>query len=369
MVFFACESLLTNHNLIIYYLSHKIKEKFFMEKGLDMKGIKILGTGSYMPPTVVSNDDFAKFLDTSDEWIYTRTGIRERFYSTDKLNFQMAAEAAKAALDNSGVGAEEIDLIIVSTCSTDFFYPNTACLVQNIVGAKNAACIDVNTACTGFISALDMARRYLCTGDCNKILIVASEFLSRMQDFTDRTSCFLFGDGAGAVVVEGSDKPFYSVLGAKGDMLDALYCRIQYSGKFPAEGFDNYDRDIKDKLDTEAKNIYLQMDGKAVYRFAVDAMADSFKRVCEKAGVKSGDIDVLIPHQANIRIIQAALKSMDIPQEKIYINLDKHGNTSSACIPTILDELNRRGDLKSGSKMALVGFGAGLTYGSIYMEL
>lgn len=334
-----------------------------------MKGVKILGTGSYMPPTVITNDDFAKFLDTNDEWIYSRTGIRERFYSTDKMNYQMAGEAAKAALENSGVKAEEIDMIVVSSCSTDFFYPNTACLVQSIIGAENASCIDINTACTGFISALDMARRYLCTGDCDKIMIVASEFLTRQQDFTDRTSCFLFGDGAGAVIVEAADKPFYSVLGAKGDMLDALYCRIEYDGNFPAEGFNDYDKDIKDKLNTEAKNKYLQMDGKAVYRFAVDAMADSFARVCEKAGVSSGDIDILIPHQANIRIIQAALKSMDIPKEKVYVNLDKHGNTSSACIPTILDDLNRTGKLKEGDKLALVGFGAGLTYGSIYMEL
>lgn len=337
--------------------------------GKVMNGIKILGTGSYTPPAAVTNDDFVKFIDTSDEWIYTRTGIKQRFYSTEKMNFQMAAEAARNALDNAGVKAEEIDLIILSTCSTDFFYPNTACLVQHMIGASNAACVDVNTACTGFITSLDMARRYLCTGDVKKVLVVSSEFLTRQLDYTDRTSCFLFGDGAGAAVVEAADKPFYSVMGAKGDMLEALYCRIQYSGKYPADGFDNYDRDIKDKLDTEAKNRFLQMDGKAVYRFAVDAMADSFKRVCEKAGVKSSDIDILVPHQANIRIINAALKSMDIPEEKIYVNLDKHGNTSSACIPTILDELNRAGKLKEGDRMALVGFGAGLTYGSIYMEL
>ena len=281
----------------------------------------------------------------------------------------MAAEAAENALENSGVKAEEIDLIILSTCSTDFFYPNTACLVQNLIGASNAACVDVNTACTGFITALDMARRYLCTGDVKKVLVVASEFLTRQLDYTDRTSCFLFGDGAGAVVVESADKPFYSVMGAKGDMLDSLYCRIRFSSKFPMEGFDSYDKDIRDKLDTEAKNQFLQMDGKAVYRFAVDAMADSFARVCKKAGVKSSEVDILIPHQANIRIINAAMKSMDIPDEKIYINLDKHGNTSSSCIPTIIDELNRTGKLKEGNKMALVGFGAGLTYGSIYMEL
>lgn len=334
-----------------------------------MNGIRILGTGSYTPPTVVTNDDFAKFLDTSDEWIYSRTGIRQRFYSTEKMNFQMAADAAQKALENADVKPEEIDLIILSTCTNDFFYPNTACLVQNLIGAKNAACVDVNTACTGFITALDMARRYLCTGDVKKVLVVSSEFLTRQLDYTDRTSCFLFGDGAGAAVVESADKPFYSVMGAKGDMLEALYCRVQYSQKFPLEGFDGFDKDLKEKFDTDSKMQYLQMDGKAVYRFAVDAMADSFARVCKKAGVSSEDIDVLIPHQANIRIINAALKSMNIPEEKIYINLDMHGNTSSACIPTILDHLNKTGKLREGYKMALVGFGAGLTYGSIYMEL
>ena len=166
-----------------------------MEK--NMNGIKILGTGSYVPSATVTNDDFVKFIDTSDEWIYTRTGIKQRFYSTEKMNFQMAAEAAQNALENSGIKAGEIDLIILSTCSTDFFYPNTACLVQNMIGAVNASCIDVNTACTGFITALDMARRYLCTGDVKKDLVVASEFLTRLLDYTDRTSCFLFGGGAG----------------------------------------------------------------------------------------------------------------------------------------------------------------------------
>ncbi len=334
-----------------------------------MKGIKITGTGSYIPDRVVTNEDFAKFLDTTDEWIYTRTGIKKRFYNTEKMNFQMAAIAAENALKNAGVTASDIDLIILSSCTTDFFYPNTACLVQGLIGAENAACVDINTACTGFITALDMARRYLCTGDHERVLVVASEFLTRQQDFTDRTSCFLFGDGAGAVVVEAADKPFYSVMGAKSDLLDSLYCKIEYVSNIPMEGFTDYEGYLKDKkFDTPERNRYLQMDGKAVYRFAVDAMSDSFAKVCEKAGVKTSDIDILIPHQANIRIINAALKSMDINPDNVYVNLETHGNTSSACIPTILDEINRKGILTEGKKMALVGFGGGLTYGSLYME-
>ncbi|MCM1299775.1 MAG: ketoacyl-ACP synthase III [[Eubacterium] siraeum] len=335
-----------------------------------MKGIKITGTGSYAPDTVVTNDDFAKFLETTDEWIYTRTGIKQRFYSTDKMNFQMAAIAAENALKNAGITAEDIDLIILSTCTPDFFYPNTACLVQGLIGAHNAACVDINTACTGFITALDMARRYICTGDHERVLVVASEFLTRQQDFTDRNSCFLFGDGAGAVVVEPADKPFYSVMGAKSDLLEALYCKVDYVCNMPLAGFNDYEGYLKDKkFDTPERNRYLQMDGKAVYRFAVDAMSDSFARVCEKAGVSTHDIDILVPHQANIRIINAALKSMDINPDNVYVNLETHGNTSSACIPTILDELNRKGLLTEGKKMALVGFGGGLTYGSLYMEL
>ena len=333
------------------------------------KGIRILGTGSYVPPTKVTNEDFTKFLDTSDEWIYTRTGIKNRYYSTEKLNYQMAAEAAKKALENSGVKASEIDLILVSTCSTDFFYPSTSCLVQGLVGAENAVCIDINTACTGFITALDMAKRYLNSGDCKKVLIAASEFLTRQQDYADRTSCFLFGDGAGAVVVEAADKPFYSVMGAKSDQLEALYCRTNYELTMPLPGFDRYDESLRSILDTPSKNKFLKMDGKAVYRFAVDAMSDSFARVCEKAGVKSTDIDIVIPHQANMRIITAAMKSMDVADDRVYCNLEDHGNTSSACIPTILDDMNRKGQLREGMKMVLVGFGAGLTYGAAYLEL
>ena len=333
-----------------------------------MQGIKIIGIGSYVPERAITNEDFTKFIDTSDEWIVTRTGIRERRFSTDKLTFEMAGEAAKKAVENAGVDVLDIDLILCSTCTPAFLFPSCSCLVQNIIGAKNAACIDTNAACTGFITALDMARRYLCTGDHKRILVVASEFLTRMLDYEDRGSCFLFGDGAAAVIVEAADTNYASVLGAEGDPLKSLYCKINYYGKFPMEGFDNTEQGIKDRLDTEQKNKYLQMDGKAVYKFAVDAMSKSVDKVCAKAGVAVEELDLVIPHQANLRIIQAAMKSMSVPEEKVYVNIERRANTSSACIPTCLDELRQAGKLKKGMKICLVGFGAGLTSGAIYFE-
>lgn len=334
-----------------------------------MQGIKILGTGCYTPEKIITNDDFAKIIETSDEWIRTRTGIEERRFSTDKMNFRMASIAAKNALENAGVNPEDIELIILSTCTPDFLYPSASCLVQNEIGAKNAACIDVNSACTGFINALDMAHAYINTNGYKKVLLVASEFLSRMLDYTDRGSCFLFGDGASAVVIEPSDKPFYSVTGAKGDYLNALYCKIKYPYDNPFTDEFHVEDEIKDKLDTDKKNTYLQMDGKAVYKFAVDAMASAVKSVCAKAGCEVADLDIVIPHQANIRIIQSALKQLDIADEKIYINIQKRANTSSVCIPTCLDELYKAGKVKEGTRICLVGFGAGLTYGAVIFDI
>lgn len=333
-----------------------------------MQGIKILGTGKYLPETVITNKDFESIIDTSDEWITTRTGISERRFSKDKLNFEMAAAASADALKNAGVSAKDIDLIICSTCTPDFLYPSVSCLVQHAIGAENAACIDENAACTGFITALDMARRYLITGDFKTALVVASEFLTRMVDFEDRGSCILFGDGAGAVVVEAVEAPYYSYLGAQGDLLEALYCKIDYKAKYPFEGFDKGFAVINEKLDTQKKQDFLQMDGRAVYKFAVDAMAKSIAKVCEKAGMTVEELDLVIPHQANIRIIRAALRAMKVTDEKVYVNLAKHGNTSSSCMPICLAELAEAGKLKRGMKICLVGFGAGLTYGAIIFE-
>ncbi len=330
-----------------------------------MRGIKILGTGSYTPGKAVTNDDLSEFMDTNNEWIETRTGISTRYYSVDTPNHRMASEAAKVAIADAGVSPEEIDLIIVSTCTAEFYYPNMACLVQKAIGAVNAAAFDVNTACTGFISAVDIASRYLQDDDYKKILIVSSERLSTHADFTDRSASILFGDGAAAAVIEKNDKPLYSYLSAKGDYFEALYCYINKEYNCP---FTKENEEINTILDTEAKKNYLQMDGKGVYKFAVDAMTTAVTRVLEKSGLTMDDIDLVIPHQANIRIIQSATKALGVNPEKVYVNIKEHANTSSACIPTCLAEIKKEGKLKEGMKICLVGFGAGLTSGAIIFE-
>ncbi len=330
-----------------------------------MRGIKILGTGSYTPETKVTNDDLSKFMDTNNEWIETRTGISSRNYSADKPNHYMASEAGRAAIADAGISPEELDLIIVSTCTPEFFYPNMACLVQQAIGAVNAAAFDVNTACTGFISAVDIASRYLTDGDYKKILVVSSERLSTHADFTDRSASILFGDGAAAAVIEHSEKPLYSYLSAKGDYFEALYCYINKAHNCP---YTKENEETERILDTQAKKDYLQMDGKGVYKFAVDAMATAVKKALEKAGLTIDDIDLVIPHQANIRIIQSAVKALGVSLDKVYVNIKEHANTSSACIPTCLDEINKSGALKDGMKICLVGFGAGLTSGAIIFE-
>lgn len=331
-----------------------------------MHGIEICAIGSYVPDFVATNEMYAEFLDTSDEWIQTRTGIKSRHISVDKPNYYMAAESAKDALKNGNIDPLDIDMIIVSTCTAEFLCPNTACLVQHEIGAVNASAIDINSACPGFIAALESARSYLATGDYKTILIVASEKLSNFVDYTDRSVCVLFGDGAGAVVVKGSQEKMYSsYFRAEGDMFTQLYIKTNYESNCP---FHIEDKSLDHILDTDAKKKYMQMDGKGVYKFAVDAMPKAVEEVCKKSGFNMDDIDLVIPHQANIRIIKSALKKMNVPDEKVYISIQTHGNTSSACMPTCLAELYAQGRLKRGMKICLVGFGGGLNYGAIIFE-
>lgn len=333
-----------------------------------MSGIKILGTGAYVPEFIADNNKFSEFLDTSDEWITPRTGIKQRHILTDKPGYFMGIEAAVKALDDAGVKPEELDLVLVCTCTPDFFYPSTACLIQKKIGAVNAAAFDVNSACTGFITATDIAQKYLETGHYRTILVVACERLSNHLDYTDRSMCILFGDAAGAVVYQKSDKPFYSMLGADGDEFEALYCKINYDPNCPffAEKEQQWDYSI---FDTPAKQKYLQSDGHAVYKFAVNAMANAVRNVAQQGGYDINDIDVVIPHQANLRIIKKATELLGIPADRVYTNIEKMGNVSSACIPVCLDELRRAGGLKPGQKVCFVGFGAGLTYGAIIFEI
>lgn len=332
-----------------------------------MSGIEIIGTGSYVPEFVADNDKFSEFLDTSDEWIYPRTGIKQRHILTDKPNYFMGAKAAESALENAGVAAADIDLIIVSTCTPDFFYPSMACLIQKRIGAQNAACFDVNSACTGFITALDVAHKYLSAGVYKTILVVSSERLSGQIDYTDRSNCILFGDAAGACVVRRSEGSFYSFLGAAGDEFESLYCKINYNSNCPF--FTSMDDFYGGRFDTFAKNNCLQMDGHAVYKFACNAMADAVRNVLAQSGEGVDDIGLLIPHQANIRIINKSAEMLGVPSEKVYSNIERMGNVSSACIPICLDEARRAGKVEKGTKLCLVGFGAGLTYGAIYMQV
>jgi len=325
------------------------------------RGVKIMGTGSFSPPLSISNDDLAKILDTSDEWIFSRTGIKNRRYNGGLMNYTMAVGAAGAALENAGVDASQIDYILLSTCTPDFFYPITACIVQNALGAYNAACLDVNGACTGFVMALDIARGLLYSG-YNRILLIASECLTQHLDFKDRSTCVLFGDGAGAVVLERADKAFASYIRAKGVSAEnpVLYYKIGYELNMPFKYAENTVQQYGENF---------QMSGTEVYKFAVEAMPEAVRGACEKSGWEINDIDLFIPHQANIRIIQTAVKSLGISFNKVYTNIETRGNTSSACMPVCLDELNRAGRLKEGMKLCLVGFGAGLTYGAVVMVL
>lgn len=332
-----------------------------------MRGIEIIGTGSYVPDFTVDNDMFSTFLDTSDEWIYPRTGIKTRHILTDKPNYFMACNAAASALSDAGISAKELDLIIVSTCTPDFFYPSMSCLVQKHIGAENAACFDVNSACTGFITALDTAQKFLSSGQYKTVMVVSSERLSGQTDYTDRSNCILFGDSAGAAILKSSDKQYFSMMGAAGDEFESLYCKVTYNSNCPY--FKPQDEFYNNRFDTPAKQNFMQMDGHAVYKFACNAMASAVKNVSEQCGCELSDIDMLIPHQANIRIIASSAKMLGIPMDRVYTNIERMGNVSSACIPICLDEARKAGKLKKGDKLCMVGFGAGLTYGSILMEV
>lgn len=332
-----------------------------------MDGIEILGTGSFVPEFVADNDKFSEILDTSDEWIFPRTGIKQRHIATDIPNYYMGAQAAKKALESADFDPEKVDLIIVSTCSPDFFYPATSCLIQKRIGAKNASCFDVNSACTGFITSLDIAQKYLSTGKYEHVLIVSSEKLSQQIDYTDRASSILFGDAAGAVLLKKSDKPFYSFLGAEGDEFEALFCKAHYETNCPWYG--DIDKFYDNRFDTPQKQRYVYQDGRTVYKFAVNAMANSVKNAAAQGGYDVSELDIVIPHQANLRIIEKATELLGIPSEKVYTNIEHMGNVSSACIPICLDELRSAGKIKAGMKMCFVGFGAGLTYGAAVLEV
>ena len=331
-----------------------------------MTGIKILGTGVYLPKKTVTNEDFTKIIETSDEWISTRTGIKERKMSQGEPTWYMGSMAAKNAVKNAGINPEEIGLIIDTSVTPDFFTPSNACLIQRELGITGCMAMDVNCACAGFVYALDMAKRYLQTEPTLKyVLLVANETLSKLTDFEDRGTCVLFGDGAAACVVELREDSLYtSSLHADGMGAKYLCARaVSTDNAFMPEEPMSIDDGIP-----ASNGHYFYMDGKEVYKFAVKALPDTAAEAAKKIDMDINDVDVFVPHQANIRIIQTAAKNLGVSMDKFYVNLDKYGNTSSVSIPLALHEAIEDGTIKRGNKICLVGFGAGLTSAAVIME-
>lgn len=330
-----------------------------------MSGITIRGTGRFLPDYVAENDEFATFVDTSNEWIVSHTGIERRHVAIDEPTWYMAAEASKKALKAANIAAADIDMIIGTTVTPDFRYPSMACLVQNAIGANKAFCFDISAACAGSSFALDMARRYLATGGVETVLIASSETLSQMNNYEDRGSCILFGDGAGAAVLTAGDGAFGSFLSSNGSGGQYLYAKLErHDTPF------THHREIMRDFEQFpiALHSYTVMDGHEVYRFATRAMPEATVKACEQAGFTVEDLDLLIPHQANLRIIKSAARYMNVPMDKVYVNIQNYGNPSSATLMIALDECVRKGILKHGDKAALVGFGSGLVYAGVALE-
>ncbi|MBP3242803.1 MAG: ketoacyl-ACP synthase III [Ruminococcus sp.] len=325
-------------------------------------GINIVATGSYIPEQKLKNDDFRRFIDTNDEWIRTRTGITERPMAGWEPTWYMGAKASQQAIERAGIDPKDIGLIIASTVTSDFLTPSVSAVIQRETGAVNAAAFDLNAACSGFVYALDTARRFLETGCGKYILICATEALSRFVDFEDRTTCILFGDGAAAAIVEKSDKLFSSYIASDGRGAHYLCARsLNVAPEVKVES------DFNDGF-TDKPLHKLYQDGKEVYKFAVGALPKAFEGAAAGSGITAEDIDWFIPHQANVRIIETASKKLGVPMDKFIITLDHFGNTSSASIPLALNEAIEKGKVKRGQKLALIGFGAGLTYGGAIIE-
>ncbi|MFC6331206.1 beta-ketoacyl-ACP synthase III [Paenibacillus septentrionalis] len=326
---------------------------------MNARPVGILGTGKYVPERVLTNQQLEQMVETNDEWIVTRTGIKERrIAASDEATSDLAFKAAQQALDNAGLTAGDIDLIIVATITPDMFFPSTACLVQDKLGATCPA-FDVSAACSGFIYSLATANGFIQSGLYRKVLVIGAETLSRITDYTDRNTCILFGDGAGAVVLgeveEG--RGFQSfVLGADGSGGELLKVTGGGSRK-PASA---------DTVNNKEHSIY--MAGNEVFKFAVRIMGSAAEEAVEKAGLSKADIDLLVPHQANIRIIQSALNRLELTEDKALINIDQYGNMSAASIPVALAEAVEQNRIKAGDTLCLVGFGGGLTWGSTVLK-
>lgn len=322
-----------------------------------MNNVGIAGTGAYVPSLAVTNDDISELVETNDEWIMKRTGIRERRISQGEDTSDMASKAALCALERADVDPRDVDLIIVATISPDMFIPSVACLVQSKIGADDAACFDINVACSGFVYAMEIAQSMMKSMNYKNALIIGSETLSKVINWKDRSTCILFGDGAGAAVLQRTEEPgiIKSYLKSEGKKGDALTIgAADFNTPFSKE---SVERD---------RHIY--MNGGDVLKFAVNALADSVNKVLDETGLSMDDIKYIVPHQANVRIIQSAAKKLHTDLDKFYINLERYGNTSSASVPIALNEMYEKGMLKKGDKFILVAFGGGLTYAATMIE-
>jgi 3-oxoacyl-[acyl-carrier-protein] synthase-3 len=320
----------------------------------------ILGTGRYLPERVLTNAELERRIATSDEWIRSHTGIAERRISADgELTSDMATAAAQRALAKAGLGPKDVDAIIVATITPDYTFPATACVIQHKLGAPQAFAFDIQAACSGFIYGLSVAEGLIAAGTARHVLVVGAEKLSTITDWEDRNTCILFGDGAGAVVLgpAGDRGRLHSVyLGADGSMVPKL---LQPGGgsACPASA-----ESVAQRLH------YLKMDGKAVFKFAVRIMGEASAEAARRAGWESKDISLFIPHQANLRIVEASAKYMGLPMERVFVDLDKYGNTSAASVAIALDEAQEQGRLRGGDKLVMVAFGGGLTWASCAIQ-
>jgi len=325
-----------------------------------LRTVSIIGTGSYVPDKILTNEDLSRMVNTSDEWITTRTGIKERrIAAKDEHTSDMAAKAALKALEQAKISPTEIDLLLVATATPDMLFPATACFVQKKIGATKAACLDISAACAGFIFGLEIAQQFITSHTYDTVLVIGAEKLTSITNWTDRNTCVLFGDGAGAAVLRhrGSAHGVISThIGSDGQYSDILF--------MPGGG--SRCPITRDNVDLNLATIH--MTGKEVYKQAVTAMLSAARKALQDAGLSIEDISCVIPHQANLRIIEAIADRLGIPLEKFYVNLDKYGNTSAAAVAMALDEANRSGRIKAGDYVLMVVFGGGLTWASTVIE-
>ncbi len=325
-----------------------------------MKYVKIIGTGSSVPDAILSNSDLEKMVETSDEWITSRTGIRERRIADENTaSSDIAYEAAEKALKAAGVSPQQIDVIIVGTITPDFLFPSTGCVVQGLLGARNAYAFDLMAGCSGFLYTLHVAQGIIKSGGAEKILAIGVDTLSKVTDFEDRSTCILFGDGAGAAVLSASEEPgiLSSILSSDGRDWDLLYV--------PAGG----SRTPINEQTLKTRDQYIKMKGNDVFKVAVKSMESATINAIKEAGLEPEDIDLFVPHQANQRILEAVRKRLNFPEEKVFVNLDKYGNTSGASVPLALDEAIRQERVKEGDLVLFAAFGAGFTWGASVVRL